>query len=464
MHFIRQLLGLAADPAAPYVAQALLGLVMFSIFRHFSLVYERRFLRTWSRSWLVFSIYMTSSVVLMTNVADEVYPPEGWIPVNIVAQVCAFLQIVYILIGSYQLVRSRPVNRRIYQSIILGVVVLGVVTVLAFGQNPETGYERYLIRIGSRSLISGVGFLLAAIVVWKNPKFTRGVGQKLLAISFIAYSGYQFFSIFMMIFDTTSEHAMLPGSRGLINLITISVMSMSMVMWLLEDEREKLRQVNKDLDSFLHSTSHDLRAPITSILGLTYLGKVELNEEKGKHYMELIEQRAQKLNMILTDVLRLSKTKKLGIKKQTIRFSDLVNEVVSDIEFSKGTSSIRLDYDKNSESSFYSDPNQISIILSNLITNAVKYHRLNQEDPYIRIRFKRISDTVIFTVEDNGQGIPAHSLNKIFDMFFRASQETDGTGLGLYIVKEALAKVKGKIEVESEFGKGTTFTVTLENA
>src|SRR5690606_8516137 len=156
--------------------------------------------------------------------------------------------------------------------------------------------------------------------------------------------------------------------------------------------------------------------------------------------------------------------KKLGIKLQTIRFSDLVNDVVSDIEFLKGTSRIRLDYEKNSDSSFYSDPAQISIILSNLITNAVKYHRLNQDDLYIRITFKRISDTVIFSVEDNGQGIPAHSLGKVFDMFFRASQETEGTGLGLYIVKEALAKVKGIIEVESEYGKGTSFHVTLENA
>ncbi|MDV3309780.1 MAG: HAMP domain-containing histidine kinase [Cyclobacteriaceae bacterium] len=463
MHF-RQLLGLAADPAAAYVAQATLGLVMFFIFRHFSLVYDRRFLQTWSRGWLAFSVYMIATVVLMISLEDEDYPPAGWIPVNVIAQVGAFLHIVYILIGSYQLVRSKPVNRRIYQSIIVGVILLGIVTVLAFGQHPEGGYERYLFRIGSRALISGIGFLLAGIVVWRNPKFTRGVGQKLLTVSFVAFSGYQFFYIFIMIFDAASEQAMLPGSRGLINLMMISIMSMSMVMWLLEDEREKLRQVNKDLDSFLYSTSHDLRAPITSILGLTYLGKVELTEEKGRNYMELIEQRAQKLNMILTDVLRLSKTKKLGIKLQTIRFSDLVKEVVSDIEFTKGTSSIRLDYEKNSDSSFYSDPNQISIILSNLITNAVKYHRLNQDDPYIRIRFKRISDTVIFTVEDNGQGIHPHSVNKIFDMFFRASQETDGTGLGLYIVKEALAKVKGKIDVESEFGKGTTFTVTLENA
>src|SRR5690606_31424204 len=402
-------------------------------FRHFSLVYGRRFLRTWSRSWLAFSIYMISTVILMINLEDENYPPPGWIPLNIVAQVGSFLHIVYILIGSYQLVRSRPVNRRIYQAIIIGVVILGIATVFAFGQSPEGGYERYLLRIGSRSLISGIGFLLAGIVVWRNPKFTRGVGHKLLTVSFVAYSGYQFFYILMIVFDTGSEQAMLPGSRGLINLMMIAVMSMGMVMWLLEDEREKLRKVNKDLDSFLYSTSHDLRAPITSILGLTYLGKVELTEEKGRNYMELIEQRAQKLNIILTDILRLSKTKKLEIKMQTLRFSDIVKEVISDIEFSKGTSSIRLDFDADADNMFYSDYNQISVVLANLITNAVKYHRLNQDDPFIRIIMKRVSGNVVIAIEDNGQGIPMHSLNKIFDMFFRASQETDGTGLGLYI-------------------------------
>ena len=188
MHF-RQLLGLAADPAAAYVAQATLGLVMFFIFRHFSLVYDRRFLQTWSRGWLAFSVYMIATVVLMISLEDEDYPPAGWIPVNVIAQVGAFLHIVYILIGSYQLVRSKPVNRRIYQSIIVGVILLGIVTVLAFGQHPEGGYERYLFRIGSRALISGIGFLLAGIVVWRNPKFTRGVGKKLLTVSFVAFSG-----------------------------------------------------------------------------------------------------------------------------------------------------------------------------------------------------------------------------------------------------------------------------------
>src|SRR5690606_14160853 len=132
--YFRELFGLAADPSATYVAQAMLGLAMFFIFRHFSLVYERRFLRTWSRSWLAFSIFMIASVILMTNLEDENYPSVGWLPFSIVAQVGSFLHIGYILIGSYQLVRSRPVRRRVYQLIIIGVVLLAIVTVIAFSQ------------------------------------------------------------------------------------------------------------------------------------------------------------------------------------------------------------------------------------------------------------------------------------------------------------------------------------------
>jgi signal transduction histidine kinase len=102
-------------------------------------------------------------------------------------------------------------------------------------------------------------------------------------------------------------------------------------------------------------------------------------------------------------------------------------------------------------------------VLSNLVSNAVKYHRLDQEDPYIRVTFRSSSEKIEIVVEDNGQGIPAESLPKIFDMFYRASLDTDGTGLGLYIVKEALSKIKGTISVRSELGKGSSFTVLLDN-
>lgn len=106
----------------------------------------------------------------------------------------------------------------------------------------------------------------------------------------------------------------------------------------------------------------------------------------------------------------------------------------------------------------------MKIILNNLMANAVKYHNLNQPNPYIRVSFKRIKNVVEIAVQDNGQGIARENIPKIFDMFYRASKGTEGTGLGLYIVQEALTKINGIILVDSELGKGSTFKILLENA
>jgi signal transduction histidine kinase len=235
-------------------------------------------------------------------------------------------------------------------------------------------------------------------------------------------------------------------------------------MWLLEDEREKLEKANKELDQFLYSTSHDLRAPIASILGLTYLGKLEFEEEKARTFMDMIEARIRKLDLVIGDILSLSRSKKIDVRIEQLNLQTLLENTVTDIKFNKGASAISLDYTPDPSHVFRSDVNQMKIILSNLMGNAVKYHNLEQPNPYIRVTFLRRKDCVEIAIEDNGQGIPEGSLPKIFDMFYRASLNTEGTGLGLYIVREALNKIKGTIAVKSEFGKGSTFTILLDNA
>lgn len=215
---------------------------------------------------------------------------------------------------------------------------------------------------------------------------------------------------------------------------------------------------------FLYNTSHDLRAPIASILGLTYLGKLEFEEERARMFMDMIESRIKKLDLVIGDILSLSRSKKTEPRMEELRLKDLVDETITDIKFNKGASAIELDYSPNGTDVFVSDYNQIKIVLNNLLANAVKYHNLDQPKPYIRICFTRNSDLVEITVEDNGQGIPEESLPRIFEMFYRASVDTEGTGLGLYIVREALNKVKGTIDVTSELGKGSVFRIQLENA
>ena len=137
---------------------------------------------------------------------------------------------------------------------------------------------------------------------------------------------------------------------------------------------------------------------------------------------------------------------------------------MADIRFNKGVSAIQLEYQADPGHVFKSDYNQMKIILINLMSNAVKYHNLNQPNPYIRVSFKRIKSVVEIAIQDNGQGISRDRLPKIFDMFYRASSTTEGTGLGLYIVQEALSKIKGIILVDSDLGKGSTFKVVLDDA
>jgi len=444
------------------LAQCALGIVLFFIFRYFSRIYIRRFLRSWSHSWIAFAGYQlcTGLILLKTPLFEQDFL---LLSLSFFAQLGCFSQIFLILMGTYQLVYERPVKRTTHNYIIAGCTVLSLVTVLAFSQDPSAGVERYELRIGTRTFIPACGFLLAGLIVLRHHKFSSGFGQKLLAIAFLLYSMAQFFYFFIVITYTMGPGMVIPKYFGLVDLLIITVMGLGKVIWLLENEREKLNKANKELDSFLYSTSHDLRAPIASILGLTYLGKIELKEERGRTFMTMIEERIRKLDMVIADILSLARSKKFDVKIEDIDFNQLLDDTIVDVKFSKGASSISLVYETDPRNIFHSDYHQMKIILSNIISNAVKYHNLDQPSPYIKVIFKRTNDRVEISIEDNGQGIPEESVPRIFEMFYRASLNTEGTGLGLYIVQEALSKIKGSISVKSEFGKGSTFTITLDS-
>lgn len=162
-----------------------------------------------------------------------------------------------------------------------------------------------------------------------------------------------------------------------------------MIMWLLEDEREKLRIANNELDSFLYSASHDLRSPLASILGITNISKYEVREEGAKKLFAMIEERAKKLDLVIADILNLARSKKKDLKTEKIDFNKLLQDIASDIKFSRGAQKIRLEYDESIINSFYSDSTQLKIILGNLLSNAVKYHNIEQPDPYIKVSFKK---------------------------------------------------------------------------
>ncbi|MFZ6012849.1 MAG: sensor histidine kinase [Bacteroidota bacterium] len=442
-----------------YSAQSVLGIVLFLIFIYFSKVYRRKFLRTWSVSWLAFSLYMMGLVVVTIQLTNR---DSNRLAASMFTQSACFLQILFLLVGTYELITNNVLRRSRILLYAALTILVAVISVLPSGAALPPFL--YFIRYGLRSFLTMMAFLVAGIVVGIHPSFNKGFAQRLLSISFLLFCLDQFMYFSVVVTSMWNHDLNIPNYLGLIDLLLISLTGLSMVMWLLEDERERLKKTNQELDKFLYSASHDLRAPIASILGLTYLGKVELGEEKARMYMGLIEERIKKLDLVIFDILSLARSKKFELKIETIDLNKLVDETVADVKFNKGAAAITLEYERSDSNVFQSDYSQMKIILSNLMANAVKYHNVAQHYPFIRIIFRRTNEKVEITVEDNGQGIPKESIPKIFEMFYRASEGTEGTGLGLYIVKEALSKIKGTIFVQSQYGKGSAFTIVLDNA
>jgi len=231
---------------------------------------------------------------------------------------------------------------------------------------------------------------------------------------------------------------------------------------LIEKNRD-LQKVNSELDSFVYRVSHDLRAPLTSILGLINLMKIETSQEKIAEYIELQERSIKKLDLFIKEIINLSRNSRLGITSSRINFHELLDEVFESQYYAKTAEKVDRICVIDEGLEFYTDRQRLSIILNNLISNSLKYSNKNQEEPFVKVKVYAQNEDCVIEVSDNGIGISDMYLPKIFEMFFRATQEFNGSGLGLYIVKETVEKLKGKIKVSSVMRQGTTFKVVLPN-
>ena len=231
----------------------------------------------------------------------------------------------------------------------------------------------------------------------------------------------------------------------------------------LVEKNRDLEKVNKELDSFVYRVSHDLRAPLTSILGLINLIKLEEDREKLKSYFDMQEKSVKKLDRFIKDIINLSRNSRLSLAVERIDFNKLVGEIFEAQNYYNNNFEIAKRLVVEGNEPFYSDNQRISIILSNLISNGIKYANSSRKDAFVHIDVLVASDKCIITVSDNGIGIASEYVNKIFGMFFRASQDDNGSGIGLYIVKETIEKLSGTVRVKSKLREGTSFMVTLPN-
>lgn len=225
---------------------------------------------------------------------------------------------------------------------------------------------------------------------------------------------------------------------------------------------EELKVRNTELDNFVYKVSHDLRAPLSSVLGLVNLAQMPGNNDNPAEYLNVIGQKVDQLDHFITDVLSHSKNLKLDVKIEKINFRSMIDQTFTDLNYLKGADEIIRSITVEGVP-FFSDSWRIAEIFRNLISNAIKYRNFHREDSEIIIRVSITEDQAHITFSDNGIGIEPANLPKIFNMFYRASVQSDGSGLGLYIVKNAIEKLSGQINVNSKYTEGTTFIINLPN-
>lgn len=225
---------------------------------------------------------------------------------------------------------------------------------------------------------------------------------------------------------------------------------------------EELKVRNTELDNFVYKVSHDLRAPLSSILGLVNLARLPGNDDNPMDYITIIGRKVEDLDHFISDVLSHSKNLKLDISITKVDFHGIISKTFTDLSYLEGAADMMV-YRKVEGKEFYGDPWRISEIFRNLVSNAIKYRQIDGVKPEIKIEIVTTSQDTNINFSDNGIGIEKKDIAKIFEMFYRATVQSDGSGIGLYIVKNAVEKLGGSISVSSKVGFGTAFTIKLPN-
>lgn len=240
----------------------------------------------------------------------------------------------------------------------------------------------------------------------------------------------------------------------------------SEIKWAEQQTREKNRElgkINSELDQFVYSTSHNLRAPLTSVLGLVEVLRLQLQGNSEQEYLAMMEKSIRRLDETIHEILDYSRNSRVGITVSAVNLTDLIEDTIQSLQYLQETRKVKITYQVQGDAVFFSDERRLRAIFSNLVSNAIKYQNMNIENPFLNVLMVVNEHEALIRFEDNGIGVAEEQLEKIFTMFFRGVNQSSGSGLGLYIVKEIVDKLNGNLAIDSELHKGTCFTLSIPN-
>lgn len=230
---------------------------------------------------------------------------------------------------------------------------------------------------------------------------------------------------------------------------------------LLQKQFHELQKTNQELDFFVYSVSHDLRAPLASLLGLINLAEMDLHDSNRHDYLTLMRDSVHKLDVFIKEILDYSRNSRTRIEPESIDLKTFLEELGRQIIPSDQDISFSIEYHTEPEAVFRSDKKRLWIVFNNLLSNALRFRDTDKPQSLIQLNIQLTSEGAEIQLEDNGIGIEPVHLEHIFKMFYRATERGTGSGLGLYIVKEVMAKLQGIISVDSSPNEFTRFRLWI---
>ncbi|HRO43285.1 MAG TPA: hybrid sensor histidine kinase/response regulator [Flavipsychrobacter sp.] len=230
---------------------------------------------------------------------------------------------------------------------------------------------------------------------------------------------------------------------------------------MLNVKNEELQKAYDELDKFAYSVTHDMRGPILSSLGAIELAKGSDDIGEIKEVLGMMEKSLHRMDAFIQNMHEYYNIKRGELQIKEINLTEITEELNELFTMGAKVEQTRFSINLQQDSPFRSDELTLKIILNNLLSNAFKYQRKNNDSKFVELDVNVSAGRATVYVRDNGIGIDEAHINDIFNMFYRATSESVGSGFGLYNVKDALRKLNGTIRVSSKPNEGTEFIVEI---
>ncbi len=407
---------------------------------------DNNFIESWNEYRQImlsaqFSVISLIALIINIYLESHSHNPAAFIVLHI-----AFILILFTLL-------LHRINLHCPAKVLLFLTLNGIIFLIGCSESITTGAFIFLIPLGlgTFSVFNYSQRKLAVLLVASSGiLFGLALTGKISVLPFRTYTSSEIESIQLLNFGISFIVSVIVVYL----LIRISHHNARS----LKKTNDQLTKLNEDLDRFVYSTSHDLRAPLLSVKGLLELMQTASPDEQKK-YIQLMSKRMDSLDAFITDIANYSRNNRLEITKENVNVAELADDIWESLRYNPEAHGIEFKNEIPNNLVVINDSRRMKVVLANIIGNAIRYHDRHKDKKYIRLYHQVTDSSFSLHIEDNGLGIAPELHEKIFDMFFRGNEKSQGTGLGLFIVKETLDKLSGQINLQSAPSQGTTFSI-----